>query len=274
MDDRDTAGVAPRGAGCPTLIAMVDLHFHILPGLDDGPPDMARSLELARAAQADGVQIVAATPHLREDHPAVRVEALAGGCSALNEAIAAADIALEVVPGGELDVLWVQEAGTEALRLASFGQAGTDVLLETPYGAIGPAFEAAIDRLWSLDYRVLLAHPERNRTFQQRPERLAELVRRGLLVQVTAGSLTSRDARTRAAGLNLIESGLAHVIASDAHRATEFRPPNLASGVAAAAAAIGPARARAMVLDAPLAILAGAPLPAKNASAAAQQGRA
>jgi protein-tyrosine phosphatase len=253
---------------------MVDLHFHILPGLDDGPPDMARSLELARAAQADGVQIVAATPHLREDHPGVRVEALAAGCAALNEAIAAADIALEVVSGGEMDVLWVQEAGPEELLLGSFGQAGTDVLVETPYGAIGPAFEAAIDRLWSLGYRVLLAHPERNRTFQQRPERLADLVRRGLLVQITAGSLISRDVRTRSAGLQLMESGLAHVIASDAHRAVEFRPPNLSSGLAAAAAAIDPRRAQAMVLDAPLAILAGAPLPAQFASAAAQQGGA
>jgi protein-tyrosine phosphatase len=255
---------------------MVDLHFHILPGLDDGPPDMPRSLELARAAQADGVQIVAATPHLREDHPGVRVQELAARCAELNEAIAAADIALEVVPGAELDVLWVQAASDEELRLASYGQGGTDVLLETPYGAIAPSFEAAIDRLWSLGYRVLLAHPERNRTFQQAPARLIELVRRGLLVQVTAGSLVSRQSRSRsrAAGMELIETGAAHVIASDAHRATEFRPPNLSLGLAAAAAAIDRRRAQEMVLDVPLAILAGAPLPPLVASAGPLERRA
>jgi protein-tyrosine phosphatase len=247
---------------------MVDLHFHILPGVDDGPPDMTRSIELARAAQADGIQIIAATPHLREDYPGLRVDELGPRCAALNAAIAAADIAVEVVPAGELDVLWVRAASVEELQLASFGQAGTDVLLETPYGPIAPSFEVAIDRLWSLGYRVLLAHPERNRTFQQTPSRLAELVRRGLLVQVTAGSLASRDSRSRsrATGLQLIESGMAHVLASDAHRATEFRPPNLAAG-RAAVAKLDPQHARAMVLDNPLAILAGAPLPLRHASA-------
>ena len=143
--------------------------LHILPGIDDGPADLAQSLQLGRAAEADGIQIVAATPHLREDHPRVRPDELASRCAQLNEALAKAEIALEIVPGGELDVLWVLAATPEELRLASFGQRGTDVLLETPYGAIAPAFEAAVDRLLSLGYRVLLAHPERNRGFSKRP---------------------------------------------------------------------------------------------------------
>jgi protein-tyrosine phosphatase len=245
---------------------VIDLHFHILPGIDDGPPDLDQSLALARAAQADGVQIVAATPHLRDDHPGVRAEELPARCASLNAAIAEADIALQVVAAGELDVLWVQQASVEELQLASYDQAGTDVLLETPYGPLAPSFDAALERLWSLGYRVLLAHPERNRTFQQAPERLAALVRVGLLVQVTAGSLASREKRSasRALGMQLITHRLAHVIASDAHRATEFRPPNLSVGFAAAAA-VDAARAQSLVIDAPLAILAGAPLPADSA---------
>jgi protein-tyrosine phosphatase len=242
---------------------VIDLHFHILPGVDDGPHDLPESLHLARAAQADGIQIVAATPHLREDHPRVRPQELARRCAGLNAAIADADIALEVVPGGELDVLWAGEAGEDDLRLASYGGGGTDVLLETPYGPLAPSFEAAIQRLWSLGYRILLAHPERNRTFQQSPERLTALVRRGLLLQVTAGSLASSEprSRSRALGRRLVELGMAHVLASDAHSArADFRPPNLAAGVAAVTA-IAPERARWMVVDVPLAILAGAPLP-------------
>jgi protein-tyrosine phosphatase len=240
---------------------MIDLHVHILPGLDDGPGDLAASLDLARAAQRDGIQIVAATPHLREDHPGVRPQDLADRCDRLNEAIAAADIALEVVPAGELDVLWVRDATPEQLRLASYGQAGTDVLLETPYGPLGPSFEAAIERLWSLGYRVLLGHPERNRTLQQTPERLIALVDRGLLVQVTAGSLLAAGGRSRSPEFaeQLVHHHVAHVLASDAHSATEFRPPNLAAGVAAAAA-LEPARARSMAVDAPLAVLSGRPL--------------
>ena len=241
---------------------MIDLHVHILPDVDDGPPDLTQSLQLGRAAQADGAQIVAATPHLREDHPRVRPGELADRCATLNTALAEAEIPLEVVSGGELDVLWVLEASPEDLQLASFGQRGTDVLLETPYGAIAPSFEAAIDRLWSLGYRVLLAHPERNRGFQQAPGFLVELVRRGLLVQLTASSVASQDGRSRSRALawRLIDNGLAHVIASDAHSATTFRPPNLASAVAQLAG-LHPALARWMVIDAPLAVLAGSPLP-------------
>jgi protein-tyrosine phosphatase len=246
---------------------VIDVHFHILPDLDDGPPDLVRSVELARAAEADGIQIVAATPHLRDDHPRVRAPELAERCRRLNEALADADVALEVVGGGELDVLWVQQADEEDLRLASYGQRGTDVLLETPYGAIAPSVDAAVGRLRALGYRILLAHPERNRAFQQAPRRLERLVRDGVLIQVTAGSLVPARRRSRSHELatQLVEHGMAHVIASDAHSATEFRPPNLSEGVAAARA-IDPRVASWMVLDAPLAVLAGEPLPARPGS--------
>ena len=91
--------------------------------------------------------------------------------------------------------------------------------------------------------------------------RLAELVGRGVLIQVSAGSLTDRPRSVaRALALQLVEQRLAHVIASDAHAATRMRPPNLAAGVAAASV-IDPVRARWMVVDAPLAILSGTPLP-------------
>jgi len=241
---------------------VIDLHCHILPQLDDGPADLGLSVRLARAAQADGIQIVAATPHLRDDHPHVHPGQLATRCALLNEVLADAEVALEVVPAGELDVLWVTEASVEELRLVSFGQRGTDVLLETPYGAIAPSFDTAMERLWQLGYRILLAHPERNRTFQQAPGRLAELVDRGVLIQVTAGSLASaeRNSRSRALAMHLVENRMAHVIGSDAHSARHFRPPNLSAGVAAVGA-LHEGLARWMVVDAPLAILAGAPLP-------------
>ena len=240
---------------------MIDLHCHLLAGIDDGPADIEASLELARAAQRDGTETIAATPHLRADHPQVRPHELAARCAALRERIAEAGLPLRIVSGGEVDTLWAQRASDEDLRLASFGQRGADLLLETPYGPLPDAFENLVFALTLRGYRILLAHPDRNPTFQRDPERLAELVRRGALVQVTALSLANpeRGSRSRRMALGLVERGLAHVIASDSH-AADWRAPNLSAGVEAAAR-LAPRRARWMVTDAPAAVLAGAPLP-------------
>ena len=169
---------------------------------------------------------------------------------------------LEVIVGAEVDVVWTRTASDEDLRLATYGQAGTDMLLETPYGPLPPGFEDWVFSRLSLEgIRVMLAHPERNVSFQQSPERLAELVSRGVLMQVTAGSLAGkRKSGARKLARWMVEEGLAQVIASDAHRAEQFRPPLLSVGVEAASA-VDEARARWMVTDAPRAVLDGEPLP-------------
>jgi protein-tyrosine phosphatase len=253
---------------------VIDLHCHILPGIDDGPPHEEDSLALGRALAAGGCQIVAATPHLREDHPGVRVEEIAERCEGLNEALAAASIALLVVPAGEVDVLWARGASDEQLRLATYGQLGADLLLETPYGPLPDAFEDVVGGLRARGLRVLLGHPERNPTFQRDPARLARLVSDGVLVQVTAQSLIDEGRRSasRELAVALVEQGLAHVIASDSHSAGRFRPPNLADGVLAAAR-IAPERATWMAVDAPLAVLAGKPLHRSNGNGSEARGR-
>ena len=247
---------------------VVDLHAHILPGIDDGPADLEESIGVAREAAADGVVTLAATPHLRHDYPSVPLHELAQRCAKLNEHLDRAGIPLHVEPGGEVDILWAQQATAEDLKAATFGQRGSDLLLETPYGALPPAFEELVFRLSAQGLRLLLAHPERSPTFQRDPGRLAALVRRGVLVQVTSGSLAKADKRSasRRMALSLVEQGLAHVISSDAHTAALGRPPGLSAGVAAAAE-VAPARARWMVTDAPAAILAGERLPPPPAEA-------
>ena len=216
---------------------------------------------MARAAELDGVTTMAATPHVREDHPRVRPAELANRCLQLNDRLAAAGVGLTVVPGGEVDLLWAGRATEDHLRLVSYGQRGSDLLVETPYGLLPDRFEEILFRLAVLGFRVLLAHPERNPTFQRSPERLEGLVRRGVLVQVTALSLARRNKRSRSRrlALGLVERGLAHVIASDAHSAA-WREPDLSAGLAAAAR-VAKARANWMVTDAPAAILAGEPMP-------------
>lgn len=237
---------------------MIDLHSHVLPGVDDGAPDTASARALVEAAAAGGVTVLAATPHLRPDHPAVVPGELAGRVAALAEAVA--DLPVEIVTGAEVDLGRALVADAEELQLASYGQRGADLLVETPYGALPVAFEDMLFRIEAYGYRILLAHPERNRDFQRDPHRLAELVRRGTLVQVTAASLAQgrRGSATRRFAHALVAEGIAHVIASDDHGGG-WRA-SLVDGVAAAART-APERARWMVTDAPAAILASDPLP-------------
>ena len=242
---------------------MIDLHCHILSGIDDGPPTVEDSVALGRALAEAGVSTVAATPHLRDDYPGVAPAELAERCEGLAGEFARAGVGLKVVPAGEVDLLWALEASPEQLRLASYGQRGTDLLLETPYGLLPPRFEEHLFESSALaGYRILLGHPERSLSFQSDPDRLAELVRRGVLVQVTVGSLARSSRRSGFGQLahRLLRDGLVHVLASDAHSAgASPRAPEW-SAIETARALVGP-QADWMVEAAPRAILDGTPLP-------------
>jgi protein-tyrosine phosphatase len=242
---------------------VIDLHSHLLPGIDDGPPDLEHALALARAAAAQGTRVLAATPHLRADFPDVRAAELAARCDDMRAAIGDAGIELEVVQGAEVGLMWAVNVGDDELRAGSYKGGGTDLLVETPYGPLNDAFEQLLFTLPPRGYRMLLAHPENNPTFQRDPDRLRELVDRGVLLQVTARSLIRPERRKgpRALAEALVEGGYAHVLASDAHSGHQLRPPALAAGATAAVELVGAERARWMVEDAPRAILAGAPLP-------------
>ena len=241
---------------------MIDLHSHVLPGIDDGAPTLEASVALGRAAAERGTTVLAATPHLRSDHPRVRPAELAGRCEAVNEALGEAGVALRVVAGGELDLDWASRASDDDLRLVSYAQRGGDLLVESPYGPVSSRHLQILRDLAERGFRVLIAHPERNPTFTADTGRLRGLVDEGFLLQVTARALVPRDrsSRSHRVAVELVTEGLAHVLASDAHRAGAPAPPDLADGCAAAAELVGP-RADWMVDAAPAAVLAGEPLP-------------
>ena len=247
---------------------MIDLHCHILPGIDDGPETIGDALELARQLASAGVRKVAATPHLRDDHPAVRAAELARRCADLAERLRSSEIALEVIPAAEVDLVRALDATDEERRLASYGQRGTDILLEAPYGPLPTSFEEQLFELSVRGYRILLAHPERNPSLQRDPARLSELVRRGVLLQVTAGSLLPRPAGSRSGEFarSLVANGIAHVLASDSHGPRGPRREPLSAGLAEARALAG-AFADWMVEESPAAILAGEALPPPPAAA-------
>ena len=235
---------------------MVDSHVHLLPGIDDGPVSMVESVALARALAADGVRTAVATPHLREDHPGVVPEQLAERCERLRAALSQAGVELEVVVGGELDLLWAIEASDDELRLVSYAQLGAYLLVETPYSPLPRHFEELLFELQLRGAGIVLAHPERNPTFQADLRRLEALVERGMLVQLTASSLVKRESAAARSARRLVAGRLAHVIASDSHSTTRLARAPLSAGERVAAT-LAPERASWMVQDAPSALLAG-----------------
>ncbi len=240
---------------------MIDLHSHVLPGIDDGPSSVEGSLALARAAAESGVRTLVATPHIDHTYglaPARVHEAV----ERLGVRLREEGIPLDVLPGGEVALSRCSELSDEDLRAVCLG-GGPYVLLESPLQAVAVALEPAVFELQVRGFRVLLAHPERSPIFMRDPERLRRLVDRGALCQITAGSLHGRFGRTvRSYTLTLLREGLVHDVASDAHD-DQRRPPGLREGLAAAERDVRGLDELAgwLTEEAPAAILRGETLP-------------
>lgn len=236
---------------------MIDLHSHILPGVDDGPATLEESLDMARAAVDDGIEAIAATPHVRDDYP-TSPDTMERLVAELREALAADAIRLELLPGGEIALDRLDDLSPDDLRRFGLGGSDAYVLLEFPYFGWPLALEDLVFRLAAQGVRAVIAHPERNGEVQLAPERLEPIVRAGGLVQLTAASLDGRlGQRSRRAGLVLLERGLAHLLASDAHT-----PDIRGIGMSAAVEAIGDADlARWLTVDVPGAIVSGEDIP-------------
>ncbi len=166
----------------------VDIHAHIIPGIDDGPSDLEDSLDMARAAAAAGTRTLVSTPHLRQDFPDVHLEELGARCQSLREAIDAEGIPLTLVCGAEVSLLWAMAASQEQLVLASCAQRGTDLLIETPFTTVS-GIDQHLFQIRAKGFRVTLAHPERSVEFQHDIELLEALVTQEILIQVNAKSL-------------------------------------------------------------------------------------
>jgi protein-tyrosine phosphatase len=245
------------------VLGYVDVHAHVLPGIDDGPSDTQGAIAMLQAAATTGIRTLAVTPHLRSDFPNVHVDELERRCRALRELGLREGIEIRIECGAEVSLVWALEASDEQLALATYCQRGTDLLIETPtFDVVG--LESRLYQLRAKGLRVTLAHPERNAEFQRAPFRLAALVQDGVLLQVNAETLLGAPRRsdTHRLGRWLCSEGLAHALASDGHRAAGWRPVTcLAQAAQVAAALVGPDRAHWMTHTAPEAIIAGAELP-------------
>jgi protein-tyrosine phosphatase len=236
---------------------VIDLHSHILPGLDDGSRTVEDARALAQRAAEDGVTAIAATPHVRSDYP-TQPDEMERGVLRLREDFVAQGIQVEVLHGGEIDLESLGSLDDDDLRRFSLARSGRYLLLEFPYSGWPAGLEETVYGLGLRGLTAVLAHPERNRAVQADPGRLGEAVRLGALVQLTAASVDGRIGRSsQKAADRLLESGLAHVLASDAHT-----PQIREAGLADAAEAVGDDRlATFLTAEAPAAIVAGEPVP-------------
>jgi protein-tyrosine phosphatase len=231
---------------------MIDIHSHILPDVDDGALDLGDALAIAAAAVAAGTSIMVATPHFSEEsalNSALCRERLAG----LRRAIAELGIGLDVRLGCEARFVPSVVARATTGDLPTL--AGSSyLLLEWPISLVNYTDQILFD-LRLKGFQPILAHVERYRFVQSDVNMLVPLVERGTLAQVTAGSLTGDyGPAARRAAEEIVERGLAHVIASDTH-SVDTRPPDLRPAVERAASLIGREAARAMVVDVPRAIV-------------------
>jgi len=229
---------------------LIDLHSHVLPGLDDGAATLAESIAICEAAVADGIRVLAATPHVRDDYPTTPDEMEA----ALAEVRGAMGGRLELLPGGELDLA---EVGRDDVGRFALG-GGRYLLVETPYIGWPLDIGEKLFRLRLAGFGVVLAHPERNGDVQQRPALLDPLVEAGTLVQLTAASVDGRlGSRARNCAFALLDRGAAHLLASDAH-APEVRGIGLSDAVDALQ---DPKLATWLTEEVPRAVVDGTQLP-------------
>jgi protein-tyrosine phosphatase len=273
---------------------VIDLHCHVLPGIDDGPATIEGSLALARLAAAGGTHVLVATPHVswRYRNDAATIAERVGE---LNERLAAEEVltadgrVLEVRPGAEIALTLIAELQDRSKidrsrETRAFGASprfdqqlenlslggGPWLLVEPPFTPVAPNLDAILLELLAnlravSGHRIVLAHPERCPAFQRDPPMLERLVRAGMLTSVTAGSLGGRfGGEARRLALALAREGLLHNVASDTHD-TVNRTPEIAAEIERAGLA---PLARWLTVEVPAAILDGGEIPPRPATAA------
>ena len=239
---------------------MIDLHTHVLAGVDDGPPTLDVAVQLARAAASSGVRTIVATPHVSPRYRRTSTE-IFEAATLLRAALASEGVDVAIVAGAEVDMtvaLDLDAAELTALRLGG----GPHLLVESPLSPGAGDFDPLLADIRRRGHQVVLAHPERCPAFHRAPERVERLVEQGFLCSITAGSIAGRFGGTvRRFTLELLARGWVHNISSDMHD-TVRRPPGLLADIASAEQELPGLAAQSdwYTQAVPAAILAGSPL--------------
>jgi protein-tyrosine phosphatase len=202
----------------------VDIHCHVLPGIDDGAKDWTESLSMARLAAEDGTTTIIATPHQLGAFGGNDGESIRCLVGELNERLRADGIPITVLPGAEVRIEPGLAEKLTSGEVVSLGDHRRHVLLELPR-ELYFSIDSVLDELAARRVTVILAHPERNAGLLRAPELVGRLVDAGCLMQITGGSLFGiLGAEVQAFSEWMVAEGLVHIVASDAHSPRSRRP--------------------------------------------------
>jgi protein-tyrosine phosphatase len=236
-----------------------------LPGVDDGAGDPGVSLEMARMAVADGITVIACTPHILPGLYLNDGPAIASAVQALAKTLADAGIPLELVTGADIHLVRDLVAGLKSGRLPTLN-GSRYFLLEPPHHVVPPGFEDLVFSTLTAGYVPVITHPERLSWMDSHYASFERLAHSGAWMQLTAGSLLGHFGNSpQRRAFRLLEDGLAHIVATDAHEAKKRRPI-LRPAFEALSASYGEKEATALVLTRPQCILDDAPPQAAPAS--------
>lgn len=232
---------------------MIDLHCHLLPGIDDGPETPRETLRLCRIAVADGITHAIVTPHIHPGRWANTKQSIARDCARLRRALAKREIPLQVGFAAEVrltDAL-IQQVETDEIPFYGEVDGYRVMLLEFPHGHIIPGSDKLVRWLLARKVRPLIAHPERNRQSMKDPGLLQPFVEMGCWLQLTAGSVLGHfGERARTLAKQLLDEDMVTVLASDGHNAGA-RQPVLSAAFAHISERYGEKRALRLMLDNP-----------------------
>ena len=233
---------------------MIDLHCHILPGIDDGPSDLSVSIDMARIAASDGIAVIACTPHIAPGQydnagPAIRL-----AVDELATALADAGLPLRIVPGADVHLAPDLIEGLCSGRVQRLAESRY-FLLEPPHHVLPPRLEDMVFQLLAAGYMPIVTHPERLSWIASHYDVMQRLAASGVWMQMTAGSLTGRfGRRVRYWGERMLSEGMIQILATDAHDCVN-RPPRLSEARELVAQRLGEETAERLVCTHPMAVL-------------------
>jgi protein-tyrosine phosphatase len=236
---------------------MIDLHSHLLPGIDDGASSMEEALSLARIAVADGLTHMVLTPHVHPGRFDNHAQSIQPVFAAFEAALVDADIKLSVKAAGEVRLSAEVLAMCASNQLPFLGEwdGKRVMLLELPHSHIPPGSDKLVKWLLDRDILPMIAHPERNKGVMSDIAKLAPFLEMGCLFQLTAMSVTGEfGPQAKQMADEMLDKGWVTVMATDAHNC-DRRPPILSKAVSAAAELIGDVEAKRLVWGNPAKII-------------------
>ena len=238
---------------------MIDLHCHLLPGMDDGPDTLEQSLELCRLAVADGITRAIVTPHMHPGRWENNRQSIAVACDTLQHALDEHAIALQLGFAAEVRLTEriPEQIASEEIPFYGVVDGYQIMLLEFPHGHVIPGSHTLVEWLLGRGIRPLIAHPERNRQIMADASQLQPFIDAGCWLQLTAGSVIGQfGAKSQALAHRLLADDRVTVLASDGHNA-RARPPVLRQAFGSIVRQFGVERAQRLMVDTPFAMVAG-----------------